>query len=196
MLYKNFRLHAKQTENEAYNHKIAAAALFVLTVFSPVLEYFVLGGKYADSLPVGAGGMVGIRVGAVFAWLLGKSGSLLIILVVLLLSLSLLVQISWLEFLNGAGRAVQNRLSALSGKVMALGKQPTEYQNRRCRYPKYTAHGKRSQEYYSQTRCLARSAAAATANPSRFPSRRRPKFRFLCLKMTNLGRRANTTSLQ
>ena len=123
MLYKNFRLHAKRTENEAYNHKIAAAALFVLTVFSPVLEYFVLGGKYADSLPVGAGGMVGIRVGAVFAWLLGKSGSLLIILVVLLLSLSLLVQISWLEFLNGAGRAVQNRLSAVSGKVMALGKR-------------------------------------------------------------------------
>lgn len=155
MLYKNFRLHAKQTENEAYNHKIAAAALFVLTVFSPVLEYFVLGGKYADSLPVGAGGMVGIRVGAVFAWLLGKSGSLLIILVVLLLSLSLLVQISWLEFLNGAGRAVQNRLSALSGKVMALGK----------RRPNSKTDGVDTQN----TRRMVKEAKNITAKPVALP---------------------------
>ncbi|HEY9988025.1 DNA translocase FtsK 4TM domain-containing protein [Neisseria meningitidis] len=155
MLYKNFRLHAKRTENEAYNHKIAAAALFVLTVFSPVLEYFVLGGKYADSLPVGAGGMVGIRVGAVFAWLLGRSGSLLIILVVLLLSLSLLVQISWLEFLNGAGRAVQNRLSALSGKVMALGK----------RRPNSKTDGVDTQN----TRRMVKEAKNITAKPVALP---------------------------
>lgn len=99
--------------------------------------------------------MVGIRVGAVFAWLLGKSGSLLIILVVLLLSLSLLVQISWLEFLNGAGRAVQNRLSALSGKVMALRKRlpntktdgvDTQNTRRMVKKPKH----------HCQTRCLAR----------------------------------------
>ena len=123
MLYKNFRLHAKPELPGSYNHKIAVAALFILTVFSPVLEYFVLGGKYSESLPVGAGGMVGIRVGAIFAWLLGKSGSLLIILVVLLLSVSLLVQVSWLEVLNGTSRTIQNCLAVLGRKISSLGKR-------------------------------------------------------------------------
>ena len=94
-----------------------------MTVFSPVLEYFVLGGKYSESLPVGAGGMVGIRVGAIFAWLLGKSGSLLIILVVLLLSVSLLVQVSWLEVLNGTSRTIQNCLAVSGRKISSLGKR-------------------------------------------------------------------------
>lgn len=123
MLYKNFRLHAKPVLPGSYNHKIAVAALFILTVFSPVLEYFVLGGKYSESLPVGAGGMVGIRVGAIFAWLLGKSGSLLIILVVLLLSVSLLVQVSWLEVLNGTSRTIQNCLTVSGRKISSLGKR-------------------------------------------------------------------------
>ena len=123
MLYKNFRLHAKPALPGSYNHKIAVAALFILTVFSPVLEYFVLGGKYSESLPVGAGGMVGIRVGAIFAWLLGKSGSLLIILVVLLLSVSLLVQVSWLEVLNGTSRTIQNCLAVSGRKISSLGKR-------------------------------------------------------------------------
>ena len=123
MLYKNFRLHAKPVLPGSYNHKIAVAALFILTVFSPVLEYFVLGGKYGESLPVGAGGMVGIRVGAIFAWLLGKSGSLLIILVVLLLSVSLLVQVSWLEVLNGTSRTIQNCLAVSGRKISSLGKR-------------------------------------------------------------------------
>ena len=123
MLYKNFRLHAKPSLPGSYNHKIAVAALFILTVFSPVLEYFVLGGKYSESLPVGAGGMVGIRVGAIFAWLLGKSGSLLIILVVLLLSVSLLVQVSWLEVLNGTSRTIQNCLAVSGRKISSLGKR-------------------------------------------------------------------------
>ena len=123
MLYKNFRLHAKPVLPGSYNHKIAVATLFILTVFSPVLEYFVLGGKYSESLPVGAGGMVGIRVGAIFAWLLGKSGSLLIILVVLLLSVSLLVQVSWLEVLNGTSRTIQNCLAVSGRKISSLGKR-------------------------------------------------------------------------
>lgn len=125
VLYKDFRRHAKQALPSSYNRKIAAAALFILTVFSPVLEYFALGGKYGDALPAGAGGMVGMRVGTIFEWLLGKSGSLLIILVVLLLSVSLLVQVSWLDVLDAAGGAVQNFLTASGRKISALGKRRT-----------------------------------------------------------------------
>lgn len=138
--------------------------------------------------------MVGIRVGAVFAWLLGKSGSLLIILVVLLLSLSLLVQISWLEFLNGAGRAVQNRLSALSGKVMALRK----------RRPNTKTDGVDTQN----TRRMVKEAKNITAKPVALPegssSNRKsvavsvappPKINLRCLKTMKYSRTANTTSL-
>ncbi|WP_118846539.1 DNA translocase FtsK [Neisseria lactamica] len=125
VLYKDFRRHAKQALPGSYNRKIAAAALFILTVFSPVLEYFALGGKYGDALPAGAGGMVGMRVGTIFEWLLGKSGSLLIISVVLLLSVSLLVQVSWLDVLDAAGGAVQNFLTASGRKISALGKRRT-----------------------------------------------------------------------
>lgn len=125
VLYKDFRRHAKQALPGSYNRKIAAAALFILTVFSPVLEYFALGGKYGDALPAGAGGMVGMRVGTIFEWLLGKSGSLLIILVVLLLAVSLLVQVSWLDVLDAAGGAVQNFLTASGRKISALGKRRT-----------------------------------------------------------------------
>lgn len=125
VLYKDFRRHAKQALPGSYNRKIAAAALFILTVFSPVLEYFALGGKYGDALPAGAGGMVGMRVGTIFEWLLGKSGSLLIILVVLLLSVSLLVQVSWLDVLDATGGAVQNFLTASGRKISALGKRRT-----------------------------------------------------------------------
>lgn len=125
VLYKDFRRHAKQALPGSYNRKIAAAALFILTVFSPVLEYFALGGKYGDAMPAGAGGMVGMRVGTIFEWLLGKSGSLLIISVVLLLSVSLLVQVSWLDVLDAAGGAVQNFLTASGRKISALGKRRT-----------------------------------------------------------------------
>ncbi|WP_219650882.1 DNA translocase FtsK 4TM domain-containing protein, partial [Escherichia coli] len=123
VLYKDFRRHAEQALPGSYNRKIAAAALFILTVFSHVLEYFALGGKYGDALPAGAGGMVGMRVGTIFEWLLGKSGSLLIISVVLLLSVSLLVQVSWLDVLDAAGRAVQNFLTA-SGCRFGLCSHP------------------------------------------------------------------------
>lgn len=54
---------------------------------------------------------------------IGKSGSLLIILVVLLLSVSLLVQVSWLEVLNGTSRTIQNCLAVSGRKISSLGKR-------------------------------------------------------------------------
>lgn len=98
-LYKNFRpLH--NDEQKPYNTTIAAIGLLVLLICSPILEVFAFKTQLAEALPVGAGGMIGSFAAQGMSWLLGTSGSLLIILVIMLLALSLLVQASWLDILE------------------------------------------------------------------------------------------------
>ncbi|MDO5069463.1 MAG: DNA translocase FtsK 4TM domain-containing protein [Neisseria zoodegmatis] len=105
-LYKNFRpLHTP--ERKPYNHMIAAAALGILLLCSPILEVFSFQTRLDDSLPVGAGGLVGSFAAGGLSWLLGTSGSLLIMLVVLLLALSLLAQVSWLDVLEKTGAKLE-----------------------------------------------------------------------------------------
>ena len=74
----------KQENHKPYNHGVAALALFLLLVCSPIIEHFLFDNALSESLPVGAGGLVGLLAGSGLAWLLGKSGSLLIMLVMLL----------------------------------------------------------------------------------------------------------------
>ena len=62
-LYKNFRPLQKRENYKSYNHGVAALALFLLLVCSPILEYFTLQNTLSDSLPVGAGGLVGAWLG-------------------------------------------------------------------------------------------------------------------------------------
>ncbi|WP_435695128.1 DNA translocase FtsK [Uruburuella suis] len=105
-LYKNFRpLH--NDEQKPYNTTIAAIGLLVLLICSPILEVFAFKTQLAEALPVGAGGMIGSFAAQGMSWLLGTSGSLLIILVIMLLALSLLVQASWLDILEKAGGKIE-----------------------------------------------------------------------------------------
>ena len=101
-LYKNFR-PLQTEERKPYNHTVAAIGLLVLLVCSPILEVFAFKDQLADALPVGAGGLIGVFAAQGLSWLLGTSGSLLIMLVILLLALSLLAQVSWLDILEGMG---------------------------------------------------------------------------------------------
>ncbi|MCS4532831.1 DNA translocase FtsK [Neisseria montereyensis] len=106
LLYRNFR-PLQTPESKPYNYKIAAAALAVLLLCSPVLEVFSFQTELADALPVGAGGLVGSFTASGLTWLLGTSGSLLIMLVILLLALSLLAQVSWLDILEKTGAKME-----------------------------------------------------------------------------------------
>ncbi|ATD64705.1 DNA translocase FtsK [Neisseria weixii] len=116
-LYKNFRPLQKQENHKPYNHGVAALALFLLLVCSPILEHFAFDAVLNDSLPVGAGGLIGAFAGSGLSWLLGKSGSLLIMFVVLLLAISLLAQVSWLEVLAKTGRNAEKNLQNLKQKI-------------------------------------------------------------------------------
>ena len=123
-LYKNFRPMKKQENHKPYNHGVAALALFLLLVCSPIIEHFLFDNALSESLPVGAGGLVGLLAGSGLAWLLGKSGSLLIMLVMLLLSISLLTQVSWLEVMAKSG-------SHMSGLFGSLMKKLSQFQNKK-----------------------------------------------------------------
>lgn len=106
LLYKNFRpLHTP--ERKPYNYMIAAAALGILLLCGPILEVFSFQNRLDESLPVGAGGLIGSFAAKGLSWLLGTSGSLLIMLVVLLLALSLLAQVSWLDILEKTGAKLE-----------------------------------------------------------------------------------------
>ncbi|MCQ9326411.1 DNA translocase FtsK [Neisseria dentiae] len=105
-LYKNFR-PLKTPDSKPYNHRIAAAALGILLLCSPILEVFAFKPQLADALPVGAGGLIGSFAASGLSWLLGTSGSLLIMLVVVLLALSLLAQVSWLDVLEKTGAKLE-----------------------------------------------------------------------------------------
>ena len=123
-LYKNFRPMKKQENHKPYNHVVAALALFLLLVCSPIIEHFLFDNALSESLPVGAGGLVGLLAGSGLAWLLGKSGSLLIMLVMLLLSISLLAQVSWLEVMAKSG----SHMGGLFGNLM---KKLSQFQNKK-----------------------------------------------------------------
>ena len=123
-LYKNFRPLQKRENYKSYNHGVAALALFLLLVCSPILEYFTFQNTLDETLPVGAGGLVGALAGSGLAWLLGKSGSLLIMCVMLLLSVSLLAQVSWLEVMAKTGRNTESLFSGIWGRLKkALGRR-------------------------------------------------------------------------
>lgn len=123
-LYKNFRPMKKQENHKPYNHGVAALALFLLLVCSPIIEHFLFDNALSESLPVGAGGLVGLLAGSGLAWLLGKLGSLLIMLVMLLLSISLLAQVSWLEVMAKSG-------SHMGGLFGSLRKKLSQFQNKK-----------------------------------------------------------------
>ena len=150
-LYKNFRPIKKQENHKPYNHGVAALALFLLLVCSPIIEHFLFDNALSESLPVGAGGLVGLLAGSGLAWLLGKSGSLLIMLVMLLLSISLLAQVSWLEVMAKSG----SHMGGLFGNLM---KKLSQFQNKK--------EDVRTEALETQnTRRMVKEAKTITATP-------------------------------
>ena len=101
-LYRNFRT-VKQNSDKPYNPLLGLAGTALLLLGSPLLEAAVWSAELKDRLPIGAGGLIGQSFGSVFTLLLGVSGSLLVLLVLILAGLSLLLQVSWLTLLEKAG---------------------------------------------------------------------------------------------
>lgn len=192
-LYKNFRPMKKQENHKPYNHGVAALALFLLLVCSPIIEHFLFDNALSESLPVGAGGLVGLLAGSGLAWLLGKSGSLLIMLVMLLLSISLLAQVSWLEVMAKSG-------SHMGGLFGSLMKKLSQFQNKKenvCSEALETQNTRRMvKEAKTITATPVAPLAGSSSNRKLLPYllRRLLKSKLPCLTILNLKTMANTTS--
>ena len=119
---------------------------------SPIIEHFLFDNALSESLPVGAGGLVGLLAGSGLAWLLGKSGSLLIMLVMLLLSISLLAQVS---MVGSHGQIRQPIMGGLFGNLM---KKLSQFQNK-----KEDVHSEALET--QNTRRMVKEAKTITATP-------------------------------
>lgn len=117
-LYRKFRPFAEKGM-QLYNPKVAATGLIIMLICSPVIEFYALSDWLRHSLPLGAGGWVGVLVSSGLSQILGATLGLLIIFIAALLALSLMVQISWLDFLERLGtgleRMVRNLFQAIFG---------------------------------------------------------------------------------
>lgn len=101
-LYRNFRPMIDKGV-QPYNPWIAATGLGILLTCSPVLEFFVLGNYLDNRLPLGAGGWLGSTIASRSQQFLGSTGSALLLFIAAMLAFSLLIQISWLDFLERVG---------------------------------------------------------------------------------------------
>ncbi|MDO4997553.1 MAG: DNA translocase FtsK 4TM domain-containing protein [Neisseria sp.] len=100
-LIKTFRLF--NTNNQKYSAWIGFAGLALVLISSPVFEYALFRKDFANSLPIGAGGLIGSALGGTLSHFLGSTGSFLLALLLVLLSISLIAQVSWLDIMEKLG---------------------------------------------------------------------------------------------
>lgn len=109
-LFKSFRPHLSASAQETpkpYSLGLAATGLLLLLIFSPVMEAYIWPDKLDAYLPVGGGGLIGQWASHGISYILGVSGSVLVILVLLLVGLSLLMQVSWLTLIEKTGAHIE-----------------------------------------------------------------------------------------
>ncbi|MBH5329828.1 DNA translocase FtsK 4TM domain-containing protein [Eikenella sp. S3360] len=105
-LYHNFR-SVKQSSEKPYHLGMGLGGAALLLFGSPLLEAAAWSAELRESLPMGAGGLIGQSLGSGFTRLLGVSGSLLVQVVLIVAGLSLLLQVSWLTLLEKAGAQLE-----------------------------------------------------------------------------------------
>ncbi|SNB67390.1 DNA translocase FtsK 4TM domain-containing protein [Kingella negevensis] len=114
-LYRNFR-PILASGKPPYNALIGGVGLGFLLLCSPVLETFAFGISLDKSFPLGAGGLVGSLIASGLSKMLGVTGSVLIFFIISMLAFSLLIQISWLDFLENLGNKLESLFKYLFRK--------------------------------------------------------------------------------
>ncbi|WP_369587108.1 DNA translocase FtsK [Kingella oralis] len=101
-LYRTFR-PLVDAGMPPYKKINAGIGLGMMMIASPVLEAFAFNAHLDKSLPFGAGGLVGSLTAAGMNHMLGRVGGAFVLVILVLLSLSFIVQISWLDFMEKLG---------------------------------------------------------------------------------------------
>lgn len=111
-LYHSFRpLNARSlnanSEGKNYNAWLSILGLFLMFIFSPVLEDLILTHRLDEHLPLGSGGLIGQTCGKLLQHLFGETGSLLISVFMILIGVSLILQVSWLTVIEKIGAQLE-----------------------------------------------------------------------------------------
>lgn len=124
-LAKHFRPF--QRDNAApYSLLLAASGLLLLLIASPMLEYFAFAQELAARLPAGAGGIFGSRTAVVLNGILGRLGSIVLLFGLMVLGLSLLIQVSWLDMMEHMGNQLEKLVTRWGrGKEDTLSEKQT-----------------------------------------------------------------------
>lgn len=112
VLYRKFRPFAEKGLQD-YHLPLAGVGLLMMLVCSSVIEFYAFGGFLRQHLPLGAGGWMGHSVAAGLGNLLGNMLGLVMVFVAALLALSLMMQISWLDFMERLGVWLENSARAV-----------------------------------------------------------------------------------
>ncbi len=104
ILLKTFRSsrYKMAINNRYYNFPLAGFGILILLLSSPIVEYMLWNDSINDTLPIGAGGLWGQAITPMTEPLLGTSSGLLS-LCFMVLGLSLLAQISWIDMCKKIG---------------------------------------------------------------------------------------------
>ena len=103
-LYRNTRRFSGQARYQGW---VAGLGLGLLLFASPVLETLSAGKTLDDSLPIGAGGLVGSLVASGLRHVLGLAGSVGLSVMLVFVGLSLLLQVSPMDVSENIGRACE-----------------------------------------------------------------------------------------
>lgn len=104
-LIKNFRPLNTASPQE-YSLPLAFLGLLLLLFASPTLEY-LLWAEQLSNLPVGAGGIIGSSFAQFFQHMLGQTGTVLSSIFIIIIALSLLIQVSWLDLIEKLGAQLE-----------------------------------------------------------------------------------------
>lgn len=141
-LVKSFRpLHTPSRHK--YHFPLGCLGLILLLLTSPTLE-FLMWSQQLNDLPVGAGGVIGSNFAHFFQQTLGSTGTVLAAISLLIVAISLLLQISWLDLIEKLGTQIEwlwlklscNHPTALDGeskitnKVKRLIKKESQHSNK------------------------------------------------------------------
>ena len=105
-LYRHFR-PILNSGKPPYNTLIGLAGLVILLLCSPVIEAALFPNWLQNKLPLNAGGLVGSLIDSFVRDWFGRTVGIVLLFAFAMLGFSLLVQISWLDFLERLGNRLE-----------------------------------------------------------------------------------------
>ncbi|MBR6026932.1 MAG: DNA translocase FtsK 4TM domain-containing protein [Neisseriaceae bacterium] len=130
-LFKSFRSRNNRKISERYSYLLGITGIVLLISSSAIIEHFILSEKYAEILPVGAGGIIGMVLANYMKILLGQEFSIILSVGMMLIGISLILQVSLFSILEKVGNFLELNLRFLIRRIQKIiSIRPGRYKER------------------------------------------------------------------